>query len=116
MGDIEEQLQPIFRFFALVDISQQDVPAGDATLRVSHGESANLEPAVYPIGTSAAVLDVVGRPGFDGIPKGSDHAREIVGMDGVDGSPTLTLHSCIAKIFRNLAVAKFDPACPNTRK
>src|SRR5260370_281088 len=50
-------------------------------------------------------------PGFDGIPKGSDHAREIVGMNGVAGSPTLQLLSCLAKIFQDLAVEKFDLAC-----
>src|ERR1700694_3092578 len=44
--------QFLFRFFTVVNVSQQHVPASDTTFRVSHGESARLEPAVRAVGST----------------------------------------------------------------
>src|SRR3954471_7122935 len=111
MRNIEEQLQPVFCLFALVNISKQDVPADDATFRVSHGQSANLEPAVYAISTPATVLNVVGMPGFDRTRKGGHHAGEVMRMDDVAGGPTLQFLRRLAEIFQNLAVEELEPTC-----
>ena len=68
----------------------QAIPADDAVLRVSHGERANLEPAVHAIDPTDTVLRVISSrmPGFNGTRKGGDHAREVIWMNEVVGSPT----------------------------
>src|SRR6266849_7686354 len=97
--------------FPVVNVSQQHVPAGDTTFRVSRGESARLEPAVHAIGTPLAELKIMRLPGFDRVPPRVDHARKVMRMDSVAGGPILQFLGRLAEIFQDLAVDKFDLAC-----
>ena len=82
---IEEQLQPIFRLFALVNIRVQAIPADYSSFCAVHRKGANLEPAVYAIATTDAVLRVISSwmPGFDGLSPRGQHARKVIGMNNV---------------------------------
>src|SRR6266403_2666688 len=94
----------------VVNVSQQHVPAGDTAFRISGGESAGLEPAVNPIGTPLAELKNVGLSACDRALPRVDHARKIIRMDSVAGSPFLQFLNRLAEIFQDLTVEKFDPA------
>src|ERR1700732_173121 len=65
IGDLEEQLQAVFRLFAIINICPQGIPADDTSLRVPPGERAYMEPAVHAIGTTDTVLRLVWMSGFD---------------------------------------------------
>src|SRR5216684_3537348 len=56
--------QFLFCFFAVINISTQDIPADDTTFRLPQGESAYMEPAIYAICTTETVLIVVRMSGF----------------------------------------------------
>src|SRR5258705_3253197 len=103
--------QFLFCFLAVVNVSQQHVPAGDTTFRVSGGKGARVEPAVDAIGTSLAEFKIMRLPGFDRAPPRVDHARKVIRMDGVAGGPILQVLGRLAKIVQDLAVKKFDFAC-----
>src|SRR5216684_3583523 len=94
----------------VVNVSQQHVPAGDTTLRVSHGERARLEPTVHAIGSTLAKLILIRLPGFDRAPPQVDHARKVVRMDGIAGGPILQFLTCLAEILQDLAVQKLHLA------
>src|SRR6202790_1116928 len=49
----------------VVDMRQQDVPAGNSIGRIPHGEGADLEPSINAIGAAATVLNVVGSTSCD---------------------------------------------------
>ncbi len=73
----------------IIDIDQQDVPAGDAAaVRVSHRQGANLKPSVYAIGPAATVFDVVGMSGLDGTRERGGDAREVIWMDSITERPS----------------------------
>ncbi len=82
----------------VVDVGQQHVPAGDTAARVSHGESARLEPPVHAIGTPLAELEKIRLPGFDRAPPRVDDARKVIRMDGVAGGPILQFIGRLAEI------------------
>src|SRR6516164_1839176 len=102
--------QLLFCLFAVLNINTQAIPTDDTTFRVSHGESANLEPAVYAIGTAATVLMVVGMPGFDRTPNGGDRTGKVIRMDDVAGSPTSQFLRRLAQIFQDLPIEELQLA------
>jgi hypothetical protein len=109
-GDIEQHLQTVFCLFALVNIRKQDVPADDATFGVPHGESANLEPAVYAIGPTDSVRRVISRwmSGFNrAFPRGQ-HARKVIAMNSVGAGPTFQFVKRPARIIQALLTDEFD--------
>src|SRR5579862_9229143 len=58
----------------IVDIRQQDVPAGNSIGCILHGKGANLEPSINAIRPAATVLNVVWISGCDGMRKRRDHS------------------------------------------
>src|ERR1700730_14963016 len=73
----------------VVNIRLQGIPADDASFRISPGESAYVEPAIYAIGTTDTVLRVIRTLGFDRASPRGQHARKVIGMNDVGGGPTL---------------------------
>jgi len=55
--------QFLFCFLAVVNVSQQEIPACDPTFRVSQGETACLEPAVHAIGSTLTKVIRIRLPG-----------------------------------------------------
>src|SRR5258708_34705441 len=92
------------------NIRMQAVPADDASFRVPHGESANLEPPVYAIGTTDTVLSVIsnGMPGFDRPFPSAHHARTVIGMNNVGVGPTFQFFKCLAGIIQALLTDVFE--------
>lgn len=86
---VEGPRQPRFVALAVVNVGQQHVPAGDTAFRVSCGESTSLEPAVHAVGAPLAKLENIRQPGFDRTPQRIDHARKVIGMDGIARGPIL---------------------------
>ena len=101
-------LQLLLSVLPVVNVSQQHVPAGDTTFRVSRGESARLEPAVRAIGPTLTMLILIRLPGFDRAPPRIDHARKVIRMDSVADGPILQFLSRLAEVVQDLAVEKFD--------
>ena len=91
----------------VVDIDQEDVPAGDVPVGVTHGQRAHLEPAIDAIGTAAAMLDIVGGSGPDRARKRGDHARQVIWMHRVAELPRFQLLDRSAKVFQELSVEMF---------
>src|SRR5580658_6858340 len=115
---VDDQLQAllirtegILGAFPVVNVSQQHVPTGDMTFRVSQWEGARLEPAIYAIGTPLTEFKNVRLPGFDRALPRIDHARKVFRMDSVASAPILQFLSRLAEIFQNLPVEEFDLAC-----
>src|SRR5580693_8424055 len=50
----------ILRALPVLDISQQDVPAGNSSACISHGKGARLKPSINAVRPAATVLNVVG--------------------------------------------------------
>ena len=75
----------------VVDISLQEVPKDDAPFRISQGEAARVEPAVDPIRTAQAGLNVERRVGFERPPPRGEDIWEIIRMNGVGGWMELQL-------------------------
>src|SRR6266446_4503519 len=103
--------QFLFCFLAVVNVSQQEIPACDPTFRVSQGETACLEPAVHAIGSTLTKVIRIRLPGFDRVPPRVEQARKVIRMNGVAGGPILQFLSRLAEIFQDLAVEKFHLAC-----
>ncbi|OLE63219.1 MAG: hypothetical protein AUG04_06295 [Deltaproteobacteria bacterium 13_1_20CM_2_69_21] len=103
--------QFLFCFFAVVNVSQQEIPARDTTFRVSQGETARLEPAVHTVGSTLTKLIRIRLPGFDRVLPRVEQARKVIRMDGVAGGPILQFLGRLAEIFPDLAVEKFHLAC-----
>src|SRR4029077_20984851 len=88
----------------------QAIPAADAISRVQYGNSTNLEPAVYAIGTTDTVLGVISNwmLGFDrAFPRGQ-HARKVIRMNNVGVGPTFQFFKCLAGIIEALLTDKFE--------
>src|SRR5580704_12597518 len=109
IGDIEEQLEPVFRLFALVYIRTQAIPAHDASFRVPLGDSAHMEPAEYAISPTETALRVKWLPGFErAIPRGQD-TRTVVGVNHAVG-PSFHLVKWFSKVIPPLLIDEFDVA------
>src|SRR5216684_5517008 len=100
----------LLRPLSLVNVSQQHVPAGDTTFRVSRGESTRLEPAVHAVGTPLAKLKNIRLPRFDRALPRFGHTRKVIRMDDVAGGPIPQFLSRLAEIFQDLTIEKFDLA------
>src|SRR6266478_2509130 len=103
--------QFLFCFFAVVNVSQQEIPARDTTFRVSQGKTACLEPAVHAVGSTLTKLIRIRLPGFDRVLPRVEQARKVTRMDGVAGGPILQFLARLAEVFQDLAVEKFHLAC-----
>src|SRR5712672_2266251 len=88
----------------------QATPADDAISSVQYGNSTNLEPAVYAIGTTDTVLGVISNwmPGFNrAFPRGQ-HARKVIRMNNVGVGPTFQYFKSLAGIIQALLTKKFE--------
>src|SRR6267154_6598685 len=88
----------------------QATPADDAISSVQYGNSPNLEPAVYAIGTTDTVLGVISNwmPGFNrAFPRGQ-HARKVIRMNNVGVGPTFQFFKCLAGIIQALLTDVFE--------
>src|ERR1700688_2215743 len=94
----------ILRALPVVDIRQQDVPAGNSLGCIPHGKGAGLEPSVNAIRPAATVLNVVGSSGCDRIRKGGDHPGKVIWMNRVADRPAFQFRGCLAEVFQNLRV------------
>src|SRR5260221_8281269 len=73
------RLEGLLGALPVVNVSQQHVPAGDRTFRVSRRECARLEPAIHAIGTPLAELNDERLAGFDRTTPRVDKPRKVVG-------------------------------------
>ncbi len=92
----------------VVDVGLQEVPKDDAPDRISQGEAVRVEPAVDPVSTAEAGLNVVRMAGFDRSPPRGKDIGEVIQMNGVGDRPTLQFVERSAEIFQDLAVGDFD--------
>src|SRR5271155_1927251 len=100
--------QSILRTFPVFNVRLQGIPADDTSLNVPPGESANMEPAVYAIGTTDAVFRLVWLPAFERASPRGQHSRKIIRMNNVGGSPTFQFVKRHAKIIQALLIDEFE--------
>src|SRR5262245_36142868 len=93
---------------AFVDVSQQVVPADDASIVASKWKAARLKPAVLPIEPAEAVLPVTQQAGFDGALPCRPEAGQVVGMNNASIVPVLQFLERSAEVLEQLAVGVFD--------
>src|ERR1700738_3157586 len=73
----------------VVDVGLQEVPKDDAPVRISQGEAVRVEPAVDPVSTAEAGLNVVRMAGFDRPPPRGKDTGEVIRLNGLGDRPTL---------------------------
>ena len=71
----------MLRALALVDVSQDDIPTGDASIRIAQGKPSDLTPPVDAIEPPNACIEVVGSARRDRRTKHLTDMREIVWMN-----------------------------------
>src|ERR1700757_1118671 len=91
---------------AIIDVCKKEIPRGYFVFRISHRETADLEPSVYSVSTSAAVFDVIDTPLFDRFDASFDYAGKIIGVNGISQGPVLQLLIRFTEILECLAVQK----------
>src|ERR1700726_4342982 len=92
----------------VVDVGLQEVPKDDAPVRISQGEAVRVEPAVDPVSTAEAGLNVVRMAGFDRPPPRGKYNGEVIQMNGVGDRPPLQFVERSTEIFQSLAVSDLD--------
>src|SRR6266566_1114342 len=79
--------QQVLSAFPVIDIDLQVEPAQDATVRISQGQTENVEPAVDAIRSPMAALNVVWTAHFVSLPLLRERARKILRMNRVGDRP-----------------------------
>jgi hypothetical protein len=69
-----------------------------------------MEPAVYAIRMTQAMINIVRITCLDGMSPCGDRLREVVGVNCVTGGPPLQVFERLAETFQNLAVGMFHLA------
>ncbi len=92
----------------VVNIRPQGIPADYTALAVPPGERADMEPAVYAIGTTDTILRVMGMPGFDRVSPRGHEVRKVIGMNDVGSGPTFQFVKRYAKIIQALLIDEFE--------
>ena len=93
--------QGVLRPLSLVDVGLQQVPEHDPSARISQRKAASVEPAVHPVRTAEARLEVVRTAGFDGFLPSRVDAGAILWMKALGGRPAFqfldgrTEYSCM---------------------
>src|SRR5262249_36521759 len=83
---------------AIVDVSKEQIPRGYLVFRISHRETADLEPSVNAVGAAAAVLNLIDLPRLDRLFARLDYTRKVVWMNCAEEGPVLQLFTCPAEI------------------
>src|SRR5882757_1436454 len=79
--------QRLFSPLAIVNIAQQDIPAGNSAIRIAYGQSTNLEPSIDAISPAATVFNVVWSSRCHRITKRGKHARQVIRMNRIAVRP-----------------------------
>jgi hypothetical protein len=93
---------------SIVDVDEQVKPAKDAPFIISEREATDIEPAVGPISTAVATLDVVCGTGLVGLLLRRNRVLKIIRMDDIGSFPTSQLLECLAEVFKGWLVDCFD--------
>src|ERR1700730_14288684 len=99
----------------VVDISVQEVPKDDASVRISQGGTVHVEPAVDPISTVAA-FNVARKSGFGRLPPRGEDFWEVIRMKVVAPRRPFQFLERRTEIFQVAAVGVFEVAgrCPES--
>src|SRR5262249_8015412 len=77
-------MQGFLSSLAIIDVCKQQIPRGYLIVRISHRETANLEPSVNAIDATAAVLNLIDLPSLDRLFARLNYARKVVWMNRTD--------------------------------
>src|SRR5215469_271488 len=102
------RMQSFLCALTIIDVCKKEVPRGYFVFRVSHRETAYLEPSVHSVRTPAAMFDVIDTPLFDRFDASFDYAGKIIRVNGITQGPVLQVVTCFAEILQGLTVEKFD--------
>src|SRR5262249_51394194 len=69
---------------AIIDVCKEQIPRGYLVFRISHRETANLEPSVNAISATAAVLNLIDLPRLDRLFARLNYARKVIWMNRAD--------------------------------
>src|SRR5580765_5857264 len=88
----------------------QAIAPDEAISSAQYGNSTNLKPAVYAIGTTDTVLGVISSwvPGFYRVFPRGQHARKVIRMNDVGVGPTFQFFKCLAGIIQALLTDEFE--------
>src|SRR5580698_6331591 len=100
--------QGLFSPLPIVNIDQQDIPAGDTAIRIAYRLRARLEPSIDAISPAAAVFNVAGISGCDRVRKGRDHPGKVIRMRRLAGRPALQFLRCFAEVIQQRAIEKLN--------
>src|SRR5712692_8728011 len=100
--------QQVLSAFPVIDIDLQVEPAQDATVRISQGQTENVEPAVDAIRSPMAALNVVWTAHFVSLPLRCDCVRKVIGMNGIGTLPGFQLVQCPAEVIQSCLIESFD--------
>ena len=102
--------QLLLRLLARIDIRQQVVPTNDAVVGVAKREATRLEPAIFAVGSTDAMLELVRLPGLDRVLPGGRHLRQVGRMHGISRPPLPQLFKRATEVVEDLAVDVLNPA------
>src|SRR5713226_5311596 len=92
----------------VVNIGPQGIPADYTALSVPPGERADMEPAVYAIGTTDTVLKVMGMPRFHRVSPRGRQARKVIRVNDIRSGPIFQFVERLATIIQALLIDEFE--------
>src|SRR6185436_5701627 len=98
----------LLRPLSVVDVRQQDVPAGNRAVGTTQRARACVKPAMDTVGSAYAVVGLVRLPGFDRRPPRRNHATTVIRMNRVASSPGLQLFGSLSKVVESPLVDELD--------
>src|SRR5262245_51119933 len=102
--------QERFRASALVDVRVQDKPAQDAAGGVAHRKATDVKPPIHAVRPTDAMFEVVRLAVPDRLRPRGDHARKVVGVDGIARRPVPEFLERLAEVVEEVVINECDVA------
>src|ERR1700722_2787253 len=93
-----------------MDVRQQVIPTDDTAVGVTRWESARLEPPIFTIGPTKAMLNFVRRTRLYGVLPGCDHTREFGRVHRIRRTPFLQFLKRATEVIKDPPVDVRDSA------
>ena len=108
-------LKLLFCLFTFLDVGENHIPPNNTALRIARRPTMGAKPVVHPVEAAKTLLMFVRTPRLQTVRQRRRHAREVIGMNRVGGTPAFQFFQALAEVIQNLLIDELELPCQGHR-